>query len=57
MTRGGSLGVHVAKKGVFLRETGFGDKSSSRGWWSGRDTRSERDRGGARVRGYARCEG
>ena len=35
----GPLRVGVAKKGIFLRESRFGDERGSRRGWSGRDLR------------------
>ena len=43
MTCGRSLSVSGMQEGIFLRKTSLGDKSGSRGWWSGGDARGERD--------------
>ena len=39
MSHNRTLRVGVAKKGIFLRESRFGDERGSRRGWSGRDLR------------------
>ena len=45
MARDHSLRVSVAKKGILLRETGLGNESGGRRWWSGGDAGGKRDGG------------